>query len=207
MVLGMENIKQLGERIRAERVAQGYSVQSAAKKSGIARDTWRKIEAGGSVHDTKRHVAMEFLGISEANVEWGTVGGVEDHAADPSEMMDLNLMFSQAVRFAATIGILVPEVRDDAERMMVELSALFTRGIELWDRGDPWEKYDNNDVVLQIDTQGGGEDDASRRNSTSGEPALTPADEPEEPLSEEAHSLRAVADNSKLEGSGEDHTP
>lgn len=194
----MGNIKQLGERIRAERVAQGYSVQSAAKKSGIARDTWRKIEAGGSVHDTKRHVAMEFLGISEVNVEWGTVGNIEDHAADPSQMMDLNLMFSQAVRFAATIGTLVPELRDEAERMMVQLSTLFTRGIELWDREDSWEKYNDHNVALHLDSQRGGDGDAE--DSDRGPASI-------EALSEDASSLRAVADNSKLEGSGEEEMP
>lgn len=141
----MEAMKELGERIKTERIAQGYSVKTAAGKAGIARDTWRKIEAGGSAQDTKRHKAMQLLGISDQNAEWGTVGRLEDHAADPAEMIDLNLMFSQAVRFAATVGMVVPEVRDEAERVTIALSELFAHGLELWDRVSPLDREDGGD--------------------------------------------------------------
>lgn len=159
-VVGMDSMRELGERIKTERIAQGYSVKTAAEKSGIARDTWRKIEAGGSVHDTKRHAAMELLGISDANAEWGTVGRLEDHAADPAEMMDLNLMFSQAVRFTATVGMVVPEVRDEAERVSVALSNLFTHGLEAWDRQSPLDRGDLHDAE-----GGDGDDDEQQPGS------------------------------------------
>ena len=139
----MEGMKELGDRIRTERIAQGYTVKSAAEGSGLARDTWRKIEAGESVQDLKRHTAMAFLGLSEVNTEWGTVGKLEDHAAALfGGAVDLNVMFSQAVRFAATVGVIVPEVREDAERMTVALSELFTRALQLWDRV-PLEERDD----------------------------------------------------------------
>lgn len=171
----MESMKELGERIKTERVAQGYSVKSAAEASGIARDTWRKIEAGGSVHDTKRHVAMRFLGIGDANSEWGTVGRLEDHAADPSGMIDLNLMFSQAVRFTATIGVLVPEVRDEAERVSVALSDLFAHGYQLWDRGDPLDKFNDEvvDLILASDDTEGGGGHADESREQGGAPSMT----------------------------------
>lgn len=164
----MDNISQLGERIRAERVAQGYSVKSAAEKSGIARDTWRKIEAGGSVHDTKRHIAMEFLGLSEVNTEWGTVGRLEDHAADLAGTIDLNLMFSQAVRFAATVGMIVPSVREEAERATVQLSNLFAHALELWDKKPLDERDDlfgaDEPTILKL-RGGDGNADADARGS------------------------------------------
>lgn len=135
-------MEQLGERIRTERIAKGYSLKSAAEGSGIARDTWRKIEAGGSVHDTKRHIAMEFLGISERNQEWGSLGELEDHAADLMGPVDLNLLFSQAVTFTSTVGVLVPGVRSEAERLSVSLSELFARALQVWDRVDPLDRID-----------------------------------------------------------------
>lgn len=159
----MEPMKVLGDRIRTERIAQGYSVKTAAAKSGIARDTWRKIEAGGSVQDTKRFIAMQFLGLSDANTEWGTVGSLEDHAADPGGMIDLNLMFSQAVRFAATVGTVVPAVREEAERVTVALSELFAHGLEQWDRTSPFDR-DDDEVELILEGGDGDGDSAPTRD-------------------------------------------
>lgn len=172
----MESMKDLGERIKTERIAQGYSVKSAAEKSGIARDTWRKIEAGDSVQDTKRHVAMEFLGISDANFEWGTVGRLEDHAADFTGSVDLNLMFSQAVRFTSTLGLLVPEVREDAERVQLELSDLFSKGFRLWDRKLPDDRDEggDEDVAFRItgDAHGSTPEPSSSAHASTERPRL-----------------------------------
>lgn len=60
----MEEIKALGERVKAARLAAGLSVVQAAKRSGLARDTWKKIEAGESVQDAKRQVALDTLGLT-----------------------------------------------------------------------------------------------------------------------------------------------
>lgn len=169
----MEAIKYLGERIKAERIAQGYSVKTAAEASGIARDTWRKIEAGGSVQDTKRHRAMEFLGISDRNTEWGTVGDLEEHAASFSGGVDLNVMFSQAVRFTATVGVLVPQVRDEAERVSVALSDLFAHGLELWDKKPLDERYDLlGDDEPVVPNLGGGDGNVDA-DDHAGDPAPT----------------------------------
>lgn len=194
---GMESMKELGERIKTERVAQGYSVKSAAEKSGLARDTWRKIEAGASVQDTKRHIAMQFLGIGESNTEWGTIGRLEDHAADPTGFMDLNLMFSQAVRFTATLGILVPEVREEAERVSVALSDLFARGYQLWDHGDPLDKYDTDkvDLILPSDTKGGD----GNADARAGGPSSTNQDDYELIAHDEEHTIESEQ--------GHDETP
>lgn len=59
----MPTAKELGARIEAARLAQRMSVKAAAKAAGIARDTWVKVEAGGSVHDTKRQAALDLLGL------------------------------------------------------------------------------------------------------------------------------------------------
>lgn len=160
----MEAMTELGERIKAERIAQGYSIKTAAEASGIARDTWRKIEAGGSVQDTKRHKAMDFLGLSDRNTDWGTVGRLEDHAADMGGHIDLNVMFSQAVRFTATVAVLVPEVRDEAERVSVALSQLFAHGLELWDRRLPADRDDEDDPDFTI-KGGDGHDDEHQPGS------------------------------------------
>lgn len=164
-------MKDLGERIRDERIAQGLSMIAAAKGAGLARDTWRKIEEGGSVHDTKRHAAMKFLGITESNTEWGRVGQLEDHAAVlGAGEVNLNVMFSQAVRFAATVGILVPPVREEAERVSVALSDLFAHGLELWDQKPLDERTDlfGEEEAVELILEGGdGHADADAGGSAS----------------------------------------
>lgn len=173
----MNELERLGERIKTERVAQGYSVKGAAEGSGIARDTWRKIEAGKSVHDIKRNVAMRFLGLSDANAEWGTVGSLEDHAADRTAgTIDLNVMFSQAVRFTATVGVMVPQVRDEAERVSVALSELFAHGLEQWDR-ESIDDFDSGEPEIYLhmdnDKEGGGSGDSGSSPATK-EPGESP---------------------------------
>lgn len=162
-VADMEAMKELGERIKTERVAQGYSLKTAAKESGIARDTWRKIEAGDSVQDTKRHVAMRLLGLTEKNTEWGTLGSLEDHAASIGGVVDLNLMFSQAVRFTATLGVMVPDIREEAERVSVALSELFAHAYEKWDRVLPEDRADEDDEPIVLNLEGG-DGNAENRN-------------------------------------------
>lgn len=53
----------LGRRVATRRIALRWSVQAAAREAGIARDTWRKIEAGESVQDTKRAIVLDVLGL------------------------------------------------------------------------------------------------------------------------------------------------
>ncbi len=59
----MEQHKELGDAIRAARLAAGLSVVQAAKRAGVARDTWKRIETGESVQDTKRQRAIDLLGL------------------------------------------------------------------------------------------------------------------------------------------------
>lgn len=74
----MPSNEEVGERITAARLRHRYSVQAAAAASGISRDTWRKIEAGRSVHDTKRQAALDLLGL---NVDGLTVGAPTQDAS------------------------------------------------------------------------------------------------------------------------------
>ena len=195
-------MKELGERIKAERVAQGLSMKTAAAGAGLARDTWRKIEEGGSVHDTKRHAAMKYLGITESNADWGRVGRLEDHAADMLHgEVNLNVMFSQAVRFTATVGILVPQVREEAERVSVALSDLFQRGLELWDQ-KPFDERDDlfegagDEVDLILPSDEGGDGNADAR---AGGPSSTNQDDYELIAHEEEHTIESEQ--------GHDETP
>lgn len=198
----MESMKELGERIKAERVAQGLSMKTAAEGAGLARDTWRKIEDGGSVHDTKRHAAMKYLGISERNAEWGTIGSLEDHAATFGGGVDLNVMFSQAVRFTATVGVLVPQVRDEAERVSVALSDLFARGLELWDKKSLDERDDlfgPDDVQLILSSDAEGGDGNAHATADAGGPSSTSRDDFELIAHEEEHTIESEQ--------GHDETP
>lgn len=147
----METMKDLGERIRAKRIAAKHSVKSAAKDSGIARDTWRKIELGESVQDTKRHIAMQFLGMLDTNEQHASVPDLGEYAADRSGPIDLNMMFVQAVRFPATIGSLVPDLHDEVERVTVALSALYTSAIQIMQEVDDLDDlldYKDEDLIL-----------------------------------------------------------
>lgn len=80
----MPSPKELGALIRVERERQRYSVKSAAQAAEISRDTWRKVEAGASVHDTKRRAALDLLGLDDdalpADRDRSTSGPVSDIA-------------------------------------------------------------------------------------------------------------------------------
>jgi len=68
--VGVNENEELGRLIKEARIAQGLSVVAAAKKAKIARDTWKKIEAGASVHDTKRKAAREAVGLTLGWTTW-----------------------------------------------------------------------------------------------------------------------------------------
>lgn len=59
------DLQELGERVKAARIDQRWTVQAAAKKAGIARDTWKRVENGHSVHDTSRATVLDFLGLDD----------------------------------------------------------------------------------------------------------------------------------------------
>lgn len=60
-------MREIGERVKAARLAAGLSVVQASKRAGLARDTWKKIEEGESVQDAKRHQALDLLGLTTAD--------------------------------------------------------------------------------------------------------------------------------------------
>jgi len=64
----MPSPQEIGERIRAERIRQRFNVKRAAAEAGISRDTWVKVEAGASVHDTKRQAALDLLKLDADGV-------------------------------------------------------------------------------------------------------------------------------------------
>lgn len=150
-MVGMETTKALGARIRAARIAAGHSVQSAARDSGIARDTWRKIEQGASVQDTKRHIAMQFLGMLDDNEEHAAIANIDDYAVDRSGHINMNQMFIQAIRFAATVGDLIPDLHDEAERVAAATSELYAASIRIVQATgdlDDLQHYEDDDMVL-----------------------------------------------------------
>jgi len=76
----------LGRRVAARRVALRWSVQAAARQAGIARDTWRKVEAGESVQDTKRATVLDVLGLDEhGHVRPGATGTTGTTGTDPGD--------------------------------------------------------------------------------------------------------------------------
>lgn len=56
-------LEALGEKVRDERIRQRYSLQAAAVAAKVARDTWKRVEVGKSVHDTSRSAVLDLLGL------------------------------------------------------------------------------------------------------------------------------------------------
>lgn len=63
--------EELASRIRIERKRLRYSMATAASEAGMARDTWRKIEEGKSVHDHNLQAALDLLGLDETGAPVG----------------------------------------------------------------------------------------------------------------------------------------
>ena len=84
----MPSPKELGALIRVERERQRYSLKAAADAADISRDTWRKIEAGESVHDTKRRAALDLLGLDDDGRTVGTSADDPGYVSSPGDRVE-----------------------------------------------------------------------------------------------------------------------
>lgn len=81
-------MKDLGEKIKAERIRQRFSLKGAAKAASMARDTWKKVELGQSVHDTSRSAALELLGLDWSGEPVGPDTQDVPYVASPGERVE-----------------------------------------------------------------------------------------------------------------------
>jgi len=72
------SLEELGERVRAARVKQRWTVVAAAEAAEIARDTWKRVEDGKSVRDTSRAAVLEFLGLDDRGYPLDVGGDTQD---------------------------------------------------------------------------------------------------------------------------------
>lgn len=88
-------LEDLGAKIKAARIAQRYDVRGAASAAQIARDTWKKIENGESVHDTKRAAATQLLGL-----DWNgePIGGEAPAKVAPTEASNVDSLVLREVQ-------------------------------------------------------------------------------------------------------------
>lgn len=212
----IEHRKALGEYVRQMRAERGYADLEEWKAAVGRSDRYLLgLERGEPAGPKTIKAVAQALGVEDGELfrilnsgaapepgGWGTVGPLEDHAAAlGAGNVDLNVMFSQAVRFAATVGILVPQVRDEAEKVTVALSDLFQHGLEKWDRKpldertDLFGPEDEVDLIL-ADTPDGGDGNA---DNTAGGPASTSKDNYELIAHEEQHTIESEQ--------GHDETP
>lgn len=106
---------ELGRKIKAARIDQRYDVKAAAKAAGIARDTWKKVEAGESAQDTKRAAVLQFLGLDWNGEPVGGPTHDSEYVASPGERQESGMADDQVLRE-------IRAMRDDTNRQLAELS-------------------------------------------------------------------------------------
>jgi transcriptional regulator with XRE-family HTH domain len=114
---GMTWAADLGRRVATRRVELRWSVQAAAREAGIARDTWRKIEAGESVQDTKRAIVLDVLGLDEHGrpVAETVTGRGERSATAPPPRLDeatLDELLDEIAARRARPGTRLPDLEE-----------------------------------------------------------------------------------------------
>lgn len=62
--MSTDDLAALGERVEQARILAGWSKEHAAREAGISAITWKRVEDGLSVHDTKRAAVLRVLGLS-----------------------------------------------------------------------------------------------------------------------------------------------
>jgi len=106
------SIEELAAAVRERRLARGWSVEEAARRAGINRVTYKRIESGLPVQDVKRRAVEEALGIDDAprpEVNRSDAGDVARLAAaelnpDLAEFTDQELLDEIAARFMLIAG-------------------------------------------------------------------------------------------------------
>lgn len=86
----------IGERIRAEREAQGVSRAELAKAAGISNTTLSDLELGYSKSTTALHKIADRLGVAASWLEHGTGKKAAARAKDAGEWEDV-VAYDQAV--------------------------------------------------------------------------------------------------------------
>lgn len=107
-------LQALGGKIRAARIDQRYDVKAAASAAGIARDTWKKIENGESVHDTKRAAALQLLGLDWDGEPVGPPAQDAGYVASPGERKPAGVSDEEVLR---EIRAMRDDVRELSERV------------------------------------------------------------------------------------------
>lgn len=137
-----ESAKEVGQRIAAERARQRYTVKGAAEQAGIARDTWKRIEAGLGVHDTSRAAALDLLGLGADGrpkpAPAGSVGLADE------DLMELVYQLGQRAEREAKVTGEVPTLKELLLRQIQEEQSLAAR-----DKGRP-----SRGAQLRDDTEG-----------------------------------------------------
>jgi transcriptional regulator with XRE-family HTH domain len=84
------DIHQLADEVRRRRLARGWSVEEAARRAGINRVTYKRIEDALSVQDVKRRAVETVFDIGERPPQ--LTRGAGGHGGDVARLVapDLN---------------------------------------------------------------------------------------------------------------------
>lgn len=129
------NIDELAKAVHEARLARGWSVEEAARRAGINRVTYKRIEDALPVQDVKRRTVETLFGIGEVRATIGAELGASaaaiaaaDLNPDLAEFNDQELLDEVAgrMRLAASrlqaesgAELLIVTVDQDGQRSVV----------------------------------------------------------------------------------------
>lgn len=128
LTLVTDYLAELGERVRQERIRQRWTVKGASVAAGMARDTWKRIEAGQGVHDTNRQRALDLLGLDHDGEPAVAGPGEREYVGAPGTRTDGGASDDEVLRA-------IRAMRDDVAAMRGELGSVSERVARLEQRG------------------------------------------------------------------------
>lgn len=117
---------ELGQRVRAARLAKKWTVEQAARKAEISRVTWARVEEGLGVQDVKRAAVLQALGLdwSGASVGAATQDAVrveDDFVSAAGDTVEAGItnedLLREILRSRAEYDQIRAEVRDLSGRV------------------------------------------------------------------------------------------
>lgn len=128
------DLHHLGERVQQRRVALGLGIEPAARKAGMSKDTWKRVERGQSVLATtypKIDFGLDWAtGSCEAilegqepiEIERSTENGGVIFAKIPSaDLADAVEQAVQSAAIATTDNLTAAQIRELSARVLEDL--------------------------------------------------------------------------------------
>lgn len=112
----VQDLQATAQQVRAARTKNGWSKEEAARRAEISAITWKRVEDGLKVHDSKLAAVQRVLGLTEPAesgatepigedfVEFEITGRPGVRAVVRGPVRDLETLQDAALKLAASLG-------------------------------------------------------------------------------------------------------